>query len=171
MGRPLDLEVGVAFEPVGQEAQSDLEGDELARERQELLFFRRQETFGGFEVAFDQGLEHRELHPDLGEIRLIFGRRGGRSTHEVAEIVEHRARHHRIKVDDADAFLGDVVQEDVVQLGIVMRHAFGQGAVTQGVDDDADLVGASQGEGDLRHAGRGPSMGVLRQGLLEAGEA
>ena len=52
-----------------------------------------------------------------------------------------------------------------------MRYAFRQGAVTQGVDDDADLVGAGQGEGDFGYGGRGPAMGVLRQGLLEAGEA
>jgi hypothetical protein len=48
--RALDFEVGVALQPISEEAKTDLEGDELARERQEFLFLWCQEAAGGFKV-------------------------------------------------------------------------------------------------------------------------
>src|ERR1700676_5317193 len=62
----VDLKIGVAREKIREEAQADLEGDELARKGQEPLFGRRQKVRRGGEVAAHEGFEHRKLHGDFG---------------------------------------------------------------------------------------------------------
>lgn len=47
----MDFEVGVAIEMVGQEADGDLEGDELAGNHERVSLRRREKGAGGAQVA------------------------------------------------------------------------------------------------------------------------
>ncbi len=62
----------------------------------------------------------------LRQILLVLRGRAGGGAHHVAEIVERQAGHHGVEIDDADGFAGRVVEQHVVELGVVVRDALGQ---------------------------------------------
>ena len=63
---PVDAEVGVAAEVIGQEAQTDFEGDEFAGECDVGFLGPGQETACAREITRGELLEHWHLHFDLG---------------------------------------------------------------------------------------------------------
>ena len=88
----------------------------------------------------------------------------------VAEVVYGEARHDRVEVDHADALAGGAVDEDVVELGVVVRDAQGQAALAQRGERHG-AVGLALGyELELRPDLLHPAHGVGGDGGLELGE-
>ena len=77
-------------------------------------------------IAAHQRFKHRKLHGDLAQILLVFRRGAGGGAHHVAEVVERQAGHHGVEIDDADGFAGFVVEQNVIELGVVVGDALGQ---------------------------------------------
>ena len=145
----MGLEIGIALEIVGQEAQANLEGNELSRHWKQLLLLWNQKARGGFEISVHQRLEIVDVHPDLGSVRLVFDDLGGGGAHHVAKVVEYRAGHHGIEVDHAHARSGGGVDQHIVELGVVMGHALGQLAGDQQVEHGVHQPLAGNGEFDV----------------------
>ena len=160
MARAVDLEIDVALEMVGQEADAALERQELGREGQALRLGRDEEVPGRVEVAGGQPVEHPEVEADLGQVPLVLDGRGRAQADRIAEIVEDRSRHDRVEVDDADALARAVVDHDVVELGVVVGDPLGDEARGQAVDDDARVLLPGQDEIDLGPDAAGAAVRV-----------
>ena len=162
----LDVEVGVAGEIVGEEADADGHRDEARGER-ELLLFGLHEELRAAAVALCDGLEHIHARIDLGKILLVFGGVGGRGAAHIAEVIKRQAGHDGVQVDDADALAGLVVEHDVVELGVVVGDAFGDFTLRAALQKTAEGVGAGFHEGDFRLHVLGAVEGILLDGGLE----
>jgi len=132
--RPMDAEVVVAAEVVGQETNADFERDELARKGQQRTLSLGQEFPRRREVACGELLEDRHVHLDLGEVLLVFERRAGGGANHVAEVVERAAGHHGVQVHHAHGFAGDHVEHDIVEFRVVVRDALGDSAFRHGTE-------------------------------------
>src|ERR1700691_4101406 len=66
----MNLEIGVAVEVIGEEADAGFKGDELAGGDERILFSAGEERTGGVEVAAGDGLKEWKMHEHLGEIAL-----------------------------------------------------------------------------------------------------
>ena len=118
-----DLEVFVAGDVVVQEAGGEFAGEDEAAHAQRVDFVGC-EDFGGLaqeavckspkDVEVDAGFV-RVLAVFLGEVR---GKANG-----VAEIVGHEARHDGVQVDDDDGLSGGLIEQDVVDFGVVVGDA------------------------------------------------
>ena len=62
---------------------------------------------------------------DFALVRFVLGAVVGTGADGIAEVVGRKPRHHGVEVNDADAFSGGGVDEDIVDLGIVMGDAQG----------------------------------------------
>ena len=82
----------------------------------------------------------------LDKILLVFIGRTGRGAHHVAEVVRRQSGHDGVEVDHADTFAGGVIEQDVVELGVVVRDAFRQIRIQQNAGDGL----MREGEFDLR---------------------
>ena len=173
------MEVNVAVQVIRQEADTRLKGQHITAQREHgyLLFGQRAAT--ALDKAAGVDLEHlgKEMH--LIEIGLVLGGGGCAGADGVAEVVEAGAGHDGIQVNDANGLLGDLVQEDVGELGIVVGHAEGKRAVSQRVHNEAALLCAVGDELDLilHQMGsargvplqRGQEVGVAALGIVEVG--
>ena len=121
----MGFEVSVAGEIVGEEAKANLKGDEFAAEGEELSFGWSEKASGGGQIAADEGFKDGHAHGDLGKVSLVFGGWAGGGADHVAEIVENEAGHDGVEVDDAEGFACLVVEQDVVELGVVVGDALG----------------------------------------------
>jgi len=124
VGRPPGLEIDVAVEVIGEETDAGLQGDEFSRERQVLPLRSGEEVAGARQKPGEQCFEHFEPHGNFGEVDLVFLRRAGSAAHHVAEIVERESGHDGVEVKHADPFAGQVVDQQVVGLGVVVGDAF-----------------------------------------------
>ena len=118
-------------------------------------------------IAAHQRFKQRKLHRDLAQVLLVFRGRAGGGAHHVAEVVERQAGHHGVEVDDAKAFAGGVVEQHVVELGVVVRDALGQTGLKQNARDGFPR----QGKFDLRLSQFGAAFHVSGDGLLQSREA
>ena len=144
----MDAIVYVTIEIIAQKAQPLLVDDHPCAQRQPRRFPRRQRARGFLQKAADDGVEVVQAQAHPRGIRLVLGRCVGARAHEVSEIVECGAGHHRIQVQHAHALAADVIDEDVVELGVVVRDPQGQFARVQSLHDSAGFVPAGQGEVD-----------------------
>ena len=119
----LDFEIDVSLQVVRQEAYATFEREKLPGEREMVHLRLVEETAGGAEVAADERLEAIDAEILFSKVHVILaGRRRGGADH-VAEIVERRAGHGGVEVDDADGFRGDFVEKHVVELGVIVGDA------------------------------------------------
>ena len=171
MAGAVDAEILVAAEVVGEEADADVERDELAGKGQEPFLGGVEERARGGPIPGGQGLEHGHLHLDLGEVALVFeGGAGGGADH-VAKIVEGQAGHDGVQVDHAHGLAAFGVEHDVVELGVVVGDAFGDLAAGVGVKQDVHDRFVVEGELDLGPGALDAAAMVVLDGLLEGGEA
>lgn len=173
-------EVGVALEVVGEEAHAAFEGHELGREGQQFRLERRHLLRDGADEAVGVCAVVVEAEVDLREVLLVLERGRCAEADRIAEVVEHRARHHGVEVDDRLRLAGLGVHEDVVELRVVVRDAQGQIALGQRIDEARVLRRPRGEELDLVvHAGRTADRvlfdrpfegGVARGGAVEVGD-
>lgn len=118
-------------------------------------------------VATEKRLKHQKLHRDFGKVAFVLLGRTGCAPHNVAEIIEREAGHHGIEVDHAKSLAGGLVEDDIVQLGVVVRDALGQLRIEQ--EAGHRLMG--EGEFDLGLAKFRPSRRIGPDGLEQRLEA
>ena len=161
-----DLEIAVAVEVVRQEADGQLQRDDLRAERQQLRLFLGQAAARG-QVAARIDAEELQIELHLLHVRLVLG--GGRRAEAdgVAEVVQGGAGHDRVEVENAHRLAGLRVQQDVVQLGVVVRNAQGQLAGIQQTHQRAGFFFPLHDERDLVPDGEGPVNAVGVQRLAE----
>ena len=82
----LDGEIFIPFEIVRQKARAALERHRIGSERKagDLLFRQRG---AGLDKAAGKDAEQMQVEPDLVEVLLVLGRRGGAEADRVAEVV------------------------------------------------------------------------------------
>ena len=103
----------------------------------------------GVEIALQERLVHVELQPDLIQILLILCGRGRAEAHAVAEIIGRQTRHHRVEIEHALGAAGLRVKQDVVELGVVVRHAQRQLAGREHAAERPELLLPREQEVDL----------------------
>ena len=106
------------------------------------------------------------MHRDLGQVLLVFGGWTGRGAHHVSEVEWREPRHHSVEVDDTDSFAGAVVEHHVIELGVVVGHAFGKLRIEYKASDGLAL----KREVDLRAGKVGAVRQVTSDGSLQCGE-
>jgi len=169
--RILDFVIGVSVEIIAQEAEALFEGDQPAAEGEVIDLGGIKKSPGHREVAPSEGREHTHLHPDQGQVGLVLSCGAGGAAHHVAEIVEGAARHDSVEVDDAEGLAAGIIEEDVIELGVVVGDAFGHGALAHEIDQYGCDAAALQGEIDLLPAVRGASGAILLHRPFEIGKA
>ena len=122
------LEVHIAVQVVLQEAAGALQGHGVGTHGQGLNLGLGQ-VGGGLQEAAGVDLEQVQVHLHLGQVLLVLGGGGGTEADGVTEIEGTQAGHDGVQVQDAQALAGLLVQQNVVQLGIVVGDAQGQAAV------------------------------------------
>ena len=118
-----NLVVDVALEKIGEEAQAHYLGEAASRFAQQFPLGRDEEGASLREVALQEGLEEYAAEADERKIGLVFRRRRRDRPHEIPEVEEDGARHHRVEIDDAQRFGAVVVEEDVVKFRVVVAGA------------------------------------------------
>ncbi len=157
-------EVRIAAQVIREETHPDHQRDEQARERQLGALRRRQEAAGSCEVALHQGREHLGPQRDARQVALVFGRGAGGSSHEVAEVVEHQAGHHGVEIDHAERLARPVVEQHVVELGVVVGDALRKDALLLEVEQSIHQRLARPDEVELGPAaGQPPPLVTLRR--------
>ena len=147
-----------------------LQRDQFAGEGKEGFLHRIEEAARSGEVAAQQRLEHREAHGHQVEVGLVLRRRTGAGPHHVAEVVVRQTRHHRIEVDDAAAGSGKVVDQDVVEFGVVMGGAFGQLSGGLQFEQPPGLIAAGEDELQLRRDLFEPSGPIFLHRQFQCGQ-
>ena len=128
-------EVHIPFEVIGKEPHPAFVGHE-DRAHGEIPPLRLRDTVAdGGEVTRKIGLIEvkAEMHP--GEIGLVLRAGVAAEANTVAEVVAQRPGHDRIEVNDSDSLPRLIVQHDVIELGIVVRHAERYFPALNSVDD------------------------------------
>ena len=167
----MDLEVGVALQIVRQEADAALQRHQLRAPGQVLLLCVRQRAGRALEKALGVNIKQRKVEIHLGKIALVLGGMVRAEADGIAEIIDGQARHHGVQVNDADALAGILVDEDVVEFGVVVRHAQGQPAGAQRLQRHAAIRRMGLYERDLRRAVLRAAQLVRSQRLFKIGEA
>ena len=165
----LDFEIDIALQEIRQETNATFEGEQFAGKGQ-VAEFRRVEEGGGGEVALHQRFEAVEANVEIGQFGVILAGGGGGGADHVAKVIQGGTRHGGVKVDDADALRGDVIQEDVVELGVVVGDPLRDFAGGDEVRDAGAIRGTGEREVDLRLDLGGAVLGVGLNGGLEGFE-
>ena len=126
---------------------------------QQIPFQRGQKIAGRFGVTAGQLANSPRSRPHFCQVGFVFGSDGCPGAHHIAKIVQHRARHDRVQVEDADPFPAVVVDHHVVELGIVMDDPFGQRAAGHQVNRQGNICLARQ---DKDRFPRGPAPPARR---------
>ena len=101
----------------------------------------------------------------FAQIRLVLERGGAAEAHRVAEVVHDGAAHNGVEVDYRDSLSRGCVQQHVVELGIVVRHSFGNLAATEHIYDFRGEVVVARHERDFVLAVRlSPCLVRFRRG-------
>jgi len=131
------VEVGVAEEVIREEAESEFVGDEFAGKGEVFALGGGEHAIHGIKETRGDSLEHGDAAFDGIEIDGVL--RGGRyaGAHKVSEIVEGKAGHHGIQIDDSDPFLRTVANEDVGDFGVVVGDALGDEAALMKINEFA----------------------------------
>ena len=115
-----DLEVFVTGDVVIQEAGGEFAGEDEAAHAQRVDFIRC-ENFGGLaQEAVREGPEDIEVDARLGRVFAVFLGEVRGEANGVAEIVGHEARHDGVQVDDDNGLSGGLVEQDVIDFGVVV---------------------------------------------------
>ena len=134
---PCGLEVMVSFQIIGEETHAALKGHHHGSGGQIVQFDVGQCSAAAFNEAFDIELIEVQIAPDLGKIRFVLSSCAGTETDGITEIIHCQSRHDGVQIDDTDAFSGGIVNEDVVEFGIIVgntgRDLPGCLQVTEGV--------------------------------------
>ena len=123
-----DLEVDVAVQVVLQEPGGLLQGDGVGAQGQSLDLLVGQ-VGGTGQEAPDIDLEQVQVHLHLAQVGLVLGGGGGTEADGVAEVIGAQAGHDGVQIQHAQGLAGILVQQDVVELGVVVGHAQGQDAI------------------------------------------
>ena len=119
-----DLVVRIAVDIIGKEPHRLHVAEQPASVRQQI-FLEVGKKGRLSEVAARVGLEDLEIDVDIIEVRIILQPRVRSRTHEIAEIAQHKARHHGIQVHDTDRPSG-FIKEHIIDLRIAMVDMFFQ---------------------------------------------
>ena len=160
----MDFEIGIAGDMIRQEAHTAFQRHHLGGKGQHPDLRRRQPVAALLQKASGVLLEQIQITGDQGEIPLILGGGIGAETDAVAEIIQGETGHDGVQIDDADRAAGNVVQHDVVELGVVVRHPQGQLAGGQHIHQHPHVRLTRPDEGDFLRCLRRPAGGVFRHG-------
>jgi hypothetical protein len=159
--RPVDSEVFITGQEVGEEPEADGEGDQFAGEDEVRAFGRGKELGGGLQVAEGEGFEHGHLDLDFREILFVLQGWAGGGAYHISEVIEDEPRHDRIEVEHTECLTCFPIEHDIIELGIVVGDPFRQIAGFEGVGQDIDDRLVFEGEVDL---GRGEGRPIVRVG-------
>ena len=98
------------------------------------------------------------------DCRLVLAGGGGGGADHVAEVIERATGHGSVQIDHADALGGHVVQQHVVELGVVVGHALRDVPGGDEIGDARAIRGAGAGEVDFRSDSGGAAGGVRGDG-------
>ena len=148
-----DREVMVALEVVGQEAETVLDGQPGPGKVEAGDFPAGQRSAGPGEVAPRQRAEQAEVEVDASRIDGVLVGMGGDRPDQLADVVQHRTRHHRVQVDNRHRCVRARGESHVGHLGVVVDDVPGE-AVEHRIEEVPDPVGERTGAPDLRRCGR-----------------
>ena len=166
VARPVDGEVMVAVQVVGQEPDAAFQRHQLGAQGQDLLFQLRQPRAGA-QKAPGIGAEQVQAHLHLAQIGFILGSGGGTEADGIAKVIAAQARHNGVQVDDAQRCAVRRVQHDVVELRIVMGDPQGELPRLEKIGQGCGFFFPVEGEADLVPNILGPAHGVGGQNLPE----
>ena len=129
----VDVEVVVAVQIVGEEPDAALQGHELGAPGEILQLRLGKPALRPLQEAPDVAAVQLDIETDLAQILLVLGAVVGAEADGVAEVVDGKAGHGGVEIDDAHTFLGFFVNEDVVELGVVVGNPQGKLPFPQGV--------------------------------------
>ena len=152
---------------IGEEADAQLKRDHFSG-LGEVAFLRLvQEILGLTKVAFGQGVEKIHSHSHLIEVALVLVRRTGQRPHHVAKVVVDEPRHYGVEIDDAHHFIGFLIEQHVVDLGVVVRDALRQFALGLCVGKNLDDAPVGSAKINLRFCCLNPVLFVFRNRLFQ----
>ena len=163
---PVNGEVIVAIQMVGQEPQSAFQRHDFGAHGHHPAFVLRQ-AGAGVEEAAGVGLKHLQAHGNLVQILFILS--GGRSAEPdaVTVIIKAQAGHDRVQIDDAQGLSGIGVQHNIVELGVIVGDTEGQTALLQHVNQGTGFFLPVQNELNLLLYIFGAAKGILFQHFPE----
>ena len=114
--------VSVARKVIRQKPHAAFHGHQVRPVGKKLLFGLRNAVFHRPAVALGVCFKQPDVEMHPGKVLFVLGRRGGPETNGIPEIVQHGAGHDRVEIDDGARPIGFRVHQDIVELGIVVRH-------------------------------------------------
>ena len=93
-----------------------------------------------------------QVKVDLALVRFVLGTVVGTGADGVAKIIGGQARHYSVQVDDAQTLAGGLVNEDVVDLGVVVGDTQGDLSGSQLVQQHMAVGLPGTDKGDLLSA-------------------
>jgi len=120
------LEVLVARDVVIQEADSQLERHSKCTQRHGLDLSGRQRGSHLGDKALGKGTEAIHIQANLGQIGFILCGGIGGKTDRITKIVCDQTRHNGIQIDDGLGFARILIEQDVIDLGVVVGNTQGE---------------------------------------------
>ena len=167
----------VAVQVVRQEPDAALQGHEPGAPGQVFQFGGGQTALGPLQETPGVDLVQPDVEIDLAQILFILLAVVGAEADGVAEVVDGKARHGGVQINDADTLVGSAVDEDVVELGVIVGNpqrelAAAQrfqchGAVGLPIQYELDIGGDVLGPAQLVGSQRGLKFGKPILGVVE----
>ena len=162
-----DPKVDVAGQVIGEEAHGVHQAEEAAGHRQRPPLVLGEEAPDPGEIAARERLEEREVEVHAGQVALVLGCPAGAGPHELAEVGEQVALHHRVEVDHAEGLAALPIEQQVVQLAVVVHDAARQGGDLECGQLAFEVGDAAAQRLDLDARGHGAAAGVAANRGLE----
>ena len=155
-------EIHVAVYIVGKKPHAAFERHNISAHRQRLALTPRKTRAGLGKAACKRPVKlHIEPHPL--KLPLILGGGGRAEAYRIAEVVGGESGHNGIKINDAEGAAAVRVEQDVIYLGIVVRHANRQLTALAHMLEPAAVFLAGEEELNLRPHARRPAERVCRK--------
>ena len=102
------------------------------------------------QIAPGESFRLVQIQVNPAQVPFILRRRAGADPDRVPEIKGQQARHHRIQIHHADGFPGMLVNQNIVDLGIVMGDPQRQNALPEPVQQHGGFRTSLPGKSQLR---------------------
>ena len=104
------------------------------------------------------------------EISFVFCAGDGGRADEISEIVESESWHDGVQIHDADSLTADIIDHNVIDLGVIVSDSLGQITALVQIEQDVHHLLALHDPVDVLSAGRYSACGIIVYRFLKGVE-